>query len=215
MELLLLFEFELLLLFEFELLLLFEFELLLLDELEELLPATTNGFSAGSPAASGARPASPSGKGARDQPPCLISAGICRATAEPPASSAANAPIDANTLRFMFTAQHRPSRWPGLVGKLESRPAPMMYKDPRLGLVSSRVRIRPEPDQNFDRRSLHNSGMRELEIVLGTRPDGGGRVQAQRQWAAVPFRLSPFSLQTLTAPCRLAHDLRLGSELAR
>jgi hypothetical protein len=101
LELLLFDELELLLLDELELLLLDELELLLLDELDELLPATTIGFSAASPAARASRPTPPSGKGECDQPPSRVPVGICLATAAPPVSSAASAPSDTNILRFM------------------------------------------------------------------------------------------------------------------
>jgi hypothetical protein len=107
LEPLLLDELELLLLDELELLLLEELELLLLEELDELLPATTIGFSAVSPVASASMSSPRSGRGECDQSPSLV--GICLATAEPPVSSVASAPRDANILRSMTIAPHRPN----------------------------------------------------------------------------------------------------------
>jgi hypothetical protein len=110
LELLLLEELELLLLEEFDELLLEEFDELLLEELELLLPATTIGCSAASPAASASMSRPRFGRGECDQSSSLAPVGICLATAEPPVSSAASAPSDTNILRSISPAPHRPNQ---------------------------------------------------------------------------------------------------------
>jgi hypothetical protein len=141
LELLLLDELELLLLDELDELLLDELELLLLDELDELLPATTIGCSAASPAANASRSRPPSDRGECDQPPSLVPLGICLATAEPPVSSAASAPSDTNILRFMTIAPHRPNPAP-VKGLSARRPAKPDLIEHRLHFMLTQVRIR-------------------------------------------------------------------------